>query len=1203
MLRVGRYLTCLCLALAAPGLSAVAEEHEPTALTMLKRASAQPSRPKLSVEQRNWLEKKQRLTLGTSFPDYAPFDITSGGRDYQGITAEYAAVIGTALGLPVTVLRFDNRLDAVEALKQGRIDLLGSANGFEAAAQGLGLSAPYAVDQPVLVTREDEVRPLNKGLNGMRLSMLYHYLPPKDVRQTYPNASLLTFGSSTQALNAVAFGQADVFIGDTISTYYQLNQGHLPRLRMANFGQHEAVGFSFAMRRDDEMLKGLVNLALQSQPLVVQTNILKRWSSGSDVLLSERKLQLSAAEEQWLRQHPLLRVVIDETAAPVSYFDAAGQFRGITADLLEMLRLRTGLHFEIQRAGSVGDMLTRLADGRADVIAALPMQEQRNTQLQVTRPYLESSLVLVTRHSETASSFEQLKGKRVAVTRGSAAAQLLAQQYPEVMAIHTESPYYSVTLLSSSAVDAAVSTLIDANHALASDPDLVIRNTVGTEPASFAMASASNAQPLAAILDKALLSISPEELGVIYNRWSGLTAKDDAYWRQMRQLALQITLGIGSLLLLALIWNAYLRRQIRHRQRVERALSDQLEFMRVMLDGTPHPLFVRGRDGKLQSCNDSYLKAMDACAQDVIGKRLEESLGSQHASTHQIEADYQQVMAAGEPLILDRQLRLKDRELTVYHWVLPYRDSLGEVQGIIGGWIDISERRQLVQELRLAKQQADDANRAKSTFLATISHEIRTPMNAVIGMLELAVRHADQGRVDKPALEVAYHSATDLLGLIGDILDIVRIESGHMSLAPEPVELATLIKSVARVFEGQAREKGLALEVQIEPSAQRHVLLDPLRFKQVLSNLLSNAIKFTDVGQVRVHAQLHQSASAPTTQLELEVRDSGIGIPEHEIQGLFSPFVQANTQSDGARCGTGLGLTISRTLCEMMGGTLTLRSLQGVGTQVRLSMPVCPAGAPVAAEAAIRQVDALNPDLRVLVIDDHPANLMLMAQQLNFMGLRHTSARDGNEALQCWYSDTFDVLLLDCNMPHMNGYQVTRAIRAEERASDRPHCVIFGYTANAQPEVRQRCLDAGMNDCLLKPISLRTLSEHLANVTPLPESAALQPRRAAFDVASVRRVAGDDPADQQRFLQLLLQSLKDDCTVLMSLDPEQQALAIVEQAHKILSAARMLDAQAMMEVCERIASGELTLHELKLKRQALARHMRRIEKALSRQLG
>nr|WP_314877734.1 transporter substrate-binding domain-containing protein [uncultured Pseudomonas sp.] len=1178
-------------------------EQEPSALTMLTRASAQPSRPELNAEQRDWLNQKQQLTLGTSFPDYAPFDITSGGRDYQGITAEYAAVIANALGLAVRVLRFDNRLDAVEALKQGRIDLLGSANGFEAAAQGLGLSAPYAVDQPVLVTREDESRPLTKDLNGMRLSMLYHYLPPKDVRQTYPNASLLTFGSSTQALNAVAFGQADVFIGDTISTYYQLNQGHLPRLRMATFGQHEAVGFSFALGRDNAMLKGLVDLALQSQPPEVHSNILKRWSSGSDILLSERKLQLSPGEEQWLRRHPTLRVVIDETAAPVSYFDAAGQFRGIAADLLEMLRLRTGLHFEIQRAGSVADMLARVADGRADVIAALPMQQQRNPQLQVTRPYLESSLVLVTRHNETASSFEQLKGKRVAVTRDSTAAQLLAQQYPEVMAIHTESPYYSVTLLSSSAVDAAVSTLIDANHALASDPDLVIRNTVGSEPASFAMASASNAQPLAAILDKALLSISPEELGVIYNRWSGLTAQDDAYWRQLRRLALQITVGIASLLLLALIWNAYLRRQIRRRQRVERALNDQLEFMQVMLNGTPHPLFVRARDGKLQSCNDSYLKAIDACAEDVLGKRLEESLNSRNAHTHQIEADYQQVMAAGEPLIRDRQLRLNGRELTVYHWVLPYRDSLGEVQGIIGGWIDISERRQLVQELRLAKQQADDANRAKSTFLATISHEIRTPMNAVIGMLELAVRHADQGRVDKPALEVAYHSATDLLGLIGDILDIVRIESGHMSLAPEPVELAALIRSVARVFEGQAREKGLVLEVQIDPCARCHVLLDPLRFKQVLSNLLSNAIKFTDSGQVCVHAQLHRAVSAPATQLELEVRDSGIGIPEHEIQRLFSPFVQANAQSDGARSGTGLGLTISRNLCEMMGGTLTLRSLQGVGTRVRLSMPVCPVSAPAAVAAAMRQVDAPDPGLRVLVIDDHPANLMLMAQQLKFMGLGHSSARDGNEAMQRWHSDTFDVLLLDCNMPHMNGYQVAQAIRAEERANDRPPCVILGYTANAQPEVRQRCLDAGMDDCLLKPISLRTLSEHLADVTPLAVCVKPQPRPSAFDLASVAMIAGNDPADQQRFLRTLQQSLQDDCAVLMSLDPEQQAEAIAEQAHKILSAARMLDAQAMMEVCERVACEELALNELKLQRQALARHMRRSEKALSNQLG
>lgn len=276
-------------------------------------------------------------------------------------------------------------------------------------------------------------------------------------------------------------------------------------------------------------------------------------------------------------------------------------------------------------------------------------------------------------------------------------------------------------------------------------------------------------------------------------------------------------------------------------------------------------------------------------------------------------------MAQGTPLILDRPLHLKDRDLTIYHWILPYRDSLGEMQGIIGGWIDISERRNLVQDLRLAKQQADDANRAKSTFLATISHEIRTPMNALIGMLELALKRAEQGKLDRPALEVAHHSANDLLGLIGDILDIARIESGQMSLAPEPVDLAALVESVGRVFDGLARHKGLVLDVVIAREARCHALLDPLRFKQVLSNLVSNAIKFTEQGQVRITVKLRTDGEPTLPVLDLEVRDSGIGIHEKDLQRLFSPFVQANPYSDGARAGTGLGLVISRDLCAMMG--------------------------------------------------------------------------------------------------------------------------------------------------------------------------------------------------------------------------------------------------------------------------------------------
>lgn len=1193
----------LCLGLGTPLQGAGVTVDTGRTYTLLSRSAPASVQPSLTPAQREWLAERQELVLGTSAPDYPPFDIATGGREYQGLTADYAGLVGSALGLPVRVQRFPSRPAAVAALKSGHIDLLGSANGYEAVTQGLALSLPYAIDQPVLVTREDETRALDTGLAGMRLSMLYHYLPPGEIRANYPKAELLTFESSTQALNAVAFEQADVFIGDTISTHYLISQGHLPHLRMANFGKHEAVGFSFAMREDARILQSLVDAALDAQPNATRNDIFKRWSASSGSLLTDRKLQLSVREEKWLSEHPIMRVVVNDTAAPLTFFDNNDRLRGIVADLLELIRLRTGLRFEIRRASGDGDMIDQLESGRADIIASLSTDARRVNPLQVSRPYLESAYVLVSHTgNDQPSSLKQLKGKRVAVPRDSTVATLLTTRHPGIHQVATESTYYSMVLLGSGAVDAAIATLIDANHMLATSNDLVIRSTVGTEPAAFSMATAADASELGAILDKALLSISPEELGVINSRWRDHGLQDDAYWRNYRRVILQVVGVIAVLLVLALVWNARLRRQIKQRQRAERALNDQLEFMGALLNGTPHPMYVRDREGRLQSCNDSYLQAVGADLEQVLGKRLEDAPYSDCDYTLQVQDDYQRVMAQGKPLILDRPLRLKDRDLTIYHWILPYRDSLGEMQGIIGGWIDISERRNLVQDLRLAKQQADDANRAKSTFLATISHEIRTPMNALIGMLELALRHADQGKLDRPALEVAHHSASDLLGLIGDILDIARIESGQMSLAPEPVDLAALIESVGRVFDGLARHKGLVLDIVIASEARCHAMLDPLRFKQVLSNLVSNAIKFTEQGQVRITARVRNDCEQDLPTLDLEVRDSGIGIHEKDLPRLFSPFVQANPHSVGARAGTGLGLVISRDLCAMMGGELTLQSLQGVGTRVRLVMPLqCVESVAVLPRLA---TDILQPEqqLNILVVDDHPANLLLMAQQLNYLGLSQESAEEGCEGLRKWREGCFDVLIVDCNMPQMNGYQLARAVRMEERLQDRPRCTILGYTANAQPEVRQQCLDAGMDDCLLKPIGLQVLGQRLKGIVRIPRQdhgkSAPPPR---FDLEGLSVIVGDNLADRDRILDTLLLSLRQDLKILMAIDPQREGAELSLQAHKILSAGRMLDAQALIEACEALEETNLSQAELKRRRQVLARHMRRVEKALARQ--
>ena len=1197
--RLNKYLSLLTALVLCTCVSA--EPARTETLSLLSRSATSGVEVALDNAQRSWLEHKRELRVGTSTTDYPPFDMTDSGQDYEGLTADYVGILAKTLDVSIKVERFASRDAAIKALEEGQIDLLGTSNGFEAANRNLLLSAPYAIDQPVLVTREGETRSLSQGLEGLRLSMVYHYLPLDEIKALYPKAIIQSYPSYQNALNAVAFDQADVFLGDTVSTHYMINKGYLKNIKMANFGRHEAQGFSFAVRHDNAQLLAIINATLKAVPDSEQERIAKRWSAGSDILLSDNKLQLTGREEQWLAQHPVVRVVVSETLAPLTFFDAHGNFRGITADLLEMIRLRTGLRFEIQRAHGLNTMIQRVKQGETDIISAISPTASRESTLQFTRPYLVNSFVLLTAKGRQApASLEQLAGKKLALSQGNPLTDYLRSQYPRITLVETESIYRATELLAEGEVQGAVNTLVIANYLLASQmfrDRLQISATLGTQPATFALATARDATELHSILNKALLSIAPDELGIINSRWRGYAPASDSYWRNYHRLIYQIIIGTSLLLLLSLVWNAYMRRQIRHRKMAERALSDQFEFMRAMVNGTPHPIYVRDREGILKTCNDSYLQAFSARREDVIGKTVMQACGllSNECEAHDYQADYLRVMAEGTPLVLDRPLNIGGKTFTIYHWILPFRDSLGEVQGIIGGWIDISERRHLMDELRAAKELADDANRAKSTFLATMSHEIRTPMNAVIGLLELTLKRADQGHLDRPSIEVAYHSAKDLLELIGDILDIARIESGRLNLSPERVNLRNLAHSVIRVFDGLARQKNLTLSLRFHARGDApDVLIDPLRFKQILTNLVSNAIKFTRQGQVTLAINLLPASTPDHTELQLSVQDTGIGISDRDQARLFEPFAQAENSGQLALNGAGLGLLICRSLCEMMGGTLELSSQVNVGTlvEIKLRLPTLP---PCLSSAAHEPV--INPAahrLNVLVVDDHPANRLLMCQQLGYLGHRFTTEHDGAAGFKTWKEGTFDLVIADCNMPVMNGYDLTRAIRQYEQASQQRPCTVLGFTANAQPEERQRCAMAGMDDCLFKPISLTLLSQHLAALVPLDTG------NEAFNLESLNALSGGDNERKQRLLEELLRSNGQDLKALMHLPDNGDLKPFADIAHRIKGAARIVGAAQLIKHCEILEHASQS--NLIQARNDVQAAMQALEQVLARQL-
>jgi PAS domain S-box-containing protein len=450
------------------------------------------------------------------------------------------------------------------------------------------------------------------------------------------------------------------------------------------------------------------------------------------------------------------------------------------------------------------------------------------------------------------------------------------------------------------------------------------------------------------------------------------------------------------------------------------------------------------------------------------------------------DAQFRSALARGEDYIIDCRIVWPDDSI---HWVSMrgrvYVNRQGRAMRMAGLVLDITAEKLFERELNEAKTAAEDANREKSNFLANMSHEIRTPLGAILGFTDLLSENSITDEKRKEYLKVIRRNGRNLSELIGDILDLSKIEAGCLELESQSISINDLIESVMTLLKTKADDKKLDLVVRRVGSIPRNIKTDPLRLRQILLNIIGNAIKFTNAGSITVTIESSHTPDGKDRNLFFTVKDTGRGISEEETLRLFQPFTQADSSTTRKYGGTGLGLALSQKLARALGGDLILSdSVRGLGSTFVISIPLVPDYTETVSLPSEPKVTPKNSrsqplqGLRVLLAEDSPDNQFLIRQILAKSGIFLEVADDGAAAVEMATQDNYDLVLMDMQMPKLDGYEATRELR--KRGLDLP---IIALTAHAMRQDREKCLAAGCSEYLSKPINPSLLYQVLTNIS------------------------------------------------------------------------------------------------------------------------
>lgn len=892
--------------------------------------SPYPYASRFDNEQQKWLRDKGELVVGMPTGNWEPYSYYFGNNQYRGVLHDYVSTITKRLGLRLRYQSYPTFYAAQQALKQGKVDALAGLAVTPQRQAWMNFTPPLIeIPRAVLLGKPGDTPSLAQAAEMQWVC-----------ERGYDNCDILAHlgfkkvkvvDTSPEALFMVKHGLAQAYLSDRVHLESMIVNAEVRSQQIVTMPWFGPAELSLATRTDQRHLSELLTLAVNSLT-PGDRNILTQLAHvyANDLVLSENRGRVqnlfTAEESAWIAAHPEV-IFAPGPWIGLGQVDENGQFNGLVADLLMLIEHRSGLRFKPQPTNGQNS-LTMVEENKLDLAPTAVNLPERRTRLLFTSDYLVMKRLLVTRRERgELASLKDIKGAKVAGSFASAD-DLLIRSW-QATPIPFNSFDEQLLALAEGRVDYILifEGFTEKLYSKESTMGLHVAYSGAELDVAMAMAVPRDNPILAAILTKTLQSIQPDELQSLQDKWLTIRIETGMSAEQVWRLILPIIGGGMFLAVMGLLWSRSLSREVRQRQQAETMLSQQLQLVEMLLDTMPNLVVLTNEHQELTLTNQAYRKLF-LDGQESVGHYDALLKGILPEETIQrIQREDAHVWESGDDINSHGVVTLPDgsERVMMYHKRLLCEQD-GSRLGVLTVLTDVTE-------LRQAQARAEEAVKARERFLATMSHELRTPIAGMHGMLEL-LQMGGLSDDQRYLLSNVVGSANNLLYLVNDILDYSKLEAGQLHLEMRPARLTDVLCAVVRGHVESARQKRLQVKLIWDPSLPDQADLDPTRLGQIVTNLLHNAIKFTEQGVITL------TLASQDRHLLLTVTDTGIGIAPEQLRWLFTPFEQGDGSISRRFGGSGLGLSISRNLAEQMGGSLTLESEPGLGSQAILMLPL-----------------------------------------------------------------------------------------------------------------------------------------------------------------------------------------------------------------------------------------------------------------------